>query len=140
MSAWDRFWAKVEVGDCWVWTASSANGGYGQFFPGDGKRWRAHRWLWTQLVGEIAPGLEADHMCRNPPCVNPDHIQLVTKKENLAARPSVKAAREATHCQRGHEFTPENTRRYWPPTRRCRECDNARARARYHRETKEQGR
>lgn len=139
MTPWERFWSKVEVGDCWQWTASTANGGYGQFFPEARRRWRAHRWLWTQIVGPIPAGMEADHMCRNPGCVNPDHIRIVSKAENLAARPSVQAAKAKTHCINGHEFTPENTRTSEKfPSRQCKACNRDRYRKR-HRAREEQG-
>jgi hypothetical protein len=61
-----------------------------------------------------------DHLCRNTSCVRPDHLEVVTREEN-ALRGSRNAAK--THCDRGHEFTPENT--YVPPSRdhrACREC------------------
>ena len=138
MTAWDRFWAKVEVGDCWQWTASTTGGGYGQFFPGDGRRWRAHRWLWTQLVGPLPEGLEADHMCRNPRCVNPDHIRIVTKAENLLARPSIQAAKAKTHCKSGHVFTEENTYITSEGRRQCRTCNRNRRRARKARQRRKE--
>lgn len=122
LGAWQRFWAKVEAGDCWRWTASTSDGGYGQFWPHAGKKWSAHRWLWTQLVGQIPEGLEADHLCRNRRCVKPDHIRIVTKAENLAARPTIRANLNKTHCPRGHEYTSENTR-LKDGSRNCRQCE-----------------
>src|SRR5215213_157251 len=66
----DRFWAKVNAdGVCWEWSASTAGGGYGWFLTPEGSV-PAHRWTWEHLVGPIPEGLQLDHLCRNPPCVN----------------------------------------------------------------------
>lgn len=66
----ERFWAKVrQEGDCWVRARPYR---YGSF---DGEP--AHRWAYKAMVGEIPPGLCIDHICNNPPCVNPYHMQPV---------------------------------------------------------------
>lgn len=76
----ERFWEKVEVADCWIWIGAKTNG-YGAF--NDGSRIvRAHRWAYEALVGELDPSLHIDHLCRNPSCVNPDHLEPVTPREN----------------------------------------------------------
>lgn len=80
VEAWDRFWPRVDVGLCWVWLGSHDRG-YGHFGV-DGGYVRAHRWAWEALVGPIPPGLVLDHLCRNPSCVNPDHLEPVTRAEN----------------------------------------------------------
>lgn len=79
----DRFFSHVEVGDCWEWTAGTINGGYGLFQESAGKGMVAHRWLWLYIVGPIPDGLVLDHLCRNPPCVNPDHLEPVSQAENV---------------------------------------------------------
>lgn len=86
----ERFWAKVEVGHplgCWAWTASDNGAGYGFFRVGsllDGTRRRvlAHRWSYSFLMGDPPAGLDLDHLCRNTLCVNPDHLEPVTRGEN----------------------------------------------------------
>ncbi|NDD52474.1 HNH endonuclease [bacterium] len=43
----------------------------------------AHRYSWARVNGPLPPGVQLDHVCRNPRCVNPDHLQIVTQCENL---------------------------------------------------------
>ena len=81
-----RFWAKVDVGHplgCWTWIAGRTSRGYGSFGQGGPKRRvYAHRYAYELLVGPIPDGLVIDHLCRNPSCVNPDHLEPVTHQEN----------------------------------------------------------
>lgn len=135
MSPDERFWAKVDkTASCWLWRASSANGGYGQFFVG-GVRWRAHRYSYTRCVGEIPEGMELDHLCGVPACVNPSHLEAVTKAENLDRRNHSPRfhGRQAIECVNGHLFDEANT--YITPQGRrgCRACIRERARRRYWR-------
>lgn len=113
------FWEQVNKipGGCWEWTGHLING-YGSI----GGR-LAHRVSYMEIVGQIPDGLELDHLCRNTLCLNPEHLEPVTKRENLRRVVIAK-----THCKRGHEFTPENT---WLDTKRrarhCRTCVALRA-------------
>jgi hypothetical protein len=78
----ERFWAKVDKTDgCWNWTANKRNG-YGMFLA-DGKNWGAHRFSFYLVNGEIGPGIEIDHICRNRSCVRPDHLRGATRKQNM---------------------------------------------------------
>jgi hypothetical protein len=69
-------------GSCWLWTGTITNGGYGQFYY-RGKREYAHRVVYGLLRGPIPDGMECDHLCRVRRCVNPRHIELVTRRENI---------------------------------------------------------
>jgi hypothetical protein len=104
-----QFWAKVSKAgsvDCWVWRAARIPDGYGQFGNGDdpSRSTLAHRVAYELLVGPIPEGLVIDHLCRNRPCVNPAHLEPVTRRENTmrsAIVPQVAVLSE-THCKRGH--------------------------------------
>lgn len=124
----DRFFAKVDAeGDCWEWTANKDKDGYGKFRDGD-KHYRAHRFVYEQMVGPIPDGLVIDHLCKNTSCVNPDHIEPVTWAENLHRGASIQAkhARRRT-CPRGHEYdATQGNGKY----RKCRTCVNEARRVR----------
>lgn len=93
---------------CWKWTAATTRNGYG-IFRDNGKNYPAHRWLYEYSVGAIPSNLECDHLCRNRCCVNPDHIEPVTKLENNRRGNGGKWQKEKTHCPNGHPYVEENT-------------------------------
>jgi hypothetical protein len=127
----ERMTSKIDFsGLCWIWTGGRRDrDGYGRVFDG-GKEWLAHRAIYTRLVGPIPSGLTIDHLCRNRACVNPNHLEPVTHKINTLRGNTLQAANAAkTHCHRGHEFDPVNTRLF-RGMRRCRSCDRDRS-ARY---------
>jgi hypothetical protein len=121
-TAEERFWSKVQKTEtCWIWTAACNGPGYGNFFY-RGRTVLAHRIAYEWLVGAIPAELPLDHLCRMPACVNPAHLEPVTQKINIL-RGVAPSARNAvkTHCDNGHEFTPENTH-IDKRGRNCRAC------------------
>ena len=124
---------------CWLWTGTLDRYGYGQInIKGVSKR--AHRIVFETVRGPIPAGLTLDHTCRMRCCVNPDHLEIVTNRENLKRgnSPSALCGRQ-THCKHGHPFDAENTRVQTLKKgfqRTCRVCARARnlkkARAKVH--------
>lgn len=128
---------------CIEWDEARTPRGYGVFWLH--RKWiSAHRWAYEKEVGPIPEGLELDHLCMNPPCINVLHLEPVTHAENIRRAAAIKrenwsrgerhANGRKTHCPSGHEYTPENTG--WHPSRtggqqrRCKTCDRERSRKR----------
>jgi len=121
------FFARVEkTKTCWNWTGGNNGIGYGRFWDGN-RQTMAHRWSYEFSMGEIPVGLSLDHLCRNPSCVNPEHLEPVTMRENIMRGTGVTAQYATkTHCKYGHEFNKSNTRisKYkYGTTRICRICN-----------------
>lgn len=74
---------RVEFLGCHYWTGSKSPRGYGRFRLGK-RVVKAHRFAYERTKGFIPDGMQVDHVCRIPPCVNSDHLQLVTQQQNLA--------------------------------------------------------
>ncbi len=94
------------TGFCWEWVGSLNPGGYGNIKIG-GKTISAHRWVYETLVGPIPEGLDLDHLCRVRHCVNPDHLEPVTRAENL--RRGVQGFAMRRQCTNGHDVTTEDS-------------------------------
>lgn len=75
---------RVEVADngCWLWQGSMSGNGYG-LMKHRGKVEQAHRWSYERKHGPIPSGLDLDHKCQTPRCVNPDHLEPVNHFENI---------------------------------------------------------
>ena len=125
-----RFEASWELADtgCHRWLRP-LRGGYGSFTYRDKERY-AHRWIWERVNGLIPDGYELDHLCRNRWCVNLEHLELVTHRENvLRGEGGAAVNARKTHCVHGHELSGHNliisnkpSRPH--PSRRCRTCKN----------------
>ena len=119
--------------ECWLWTGSVSPEGYGRL--GDNKY--AHRAFYEIFIGGIPTGMDLDHLCRVRRCVNPWHLEPVTRRENVYRSPISPAGvnKRKTHCVNGHEFTPKNTlyrtNKYHTLQRICRECNRKKCNDRY---------
>lgn len=110
---YDLFEPVTESG-CWIWLGNQSHG-YG-YLSVKGKRTRAHRFSYEHHIGAIPEGLVLDHLCRNPCCVNPYHLEAVSQQENRKRQ-----ADAITHCKRGHKFSKENTY-FYNGARCCKTC------------------
>lgn len=116
----ERLWSYVTKSDgCWTWTGSIRADGYGVISIND-RMVRAHRLTYETMVGPIPEGLTLDHLCRNRACVRPDHLEPVTRSENLR-RGDIRWRTRETHCKNGHPFDEANTL-LWRGYRLCRAC------------------
>lgn len=122
---WIRFKKRISVDaetGCWVWDKPTLSG-YGESMI-NGYATLAHRALWIFLRGPIPDGLDLDHLCRNRACVNPDHLEPVTRRVNL------RRGFEARGCINGHPYHPDDfsevRRKSGIIERRCKICHRAR--------------
>ncbi|WDA36444.1 HNH endonuclease signature motif containing protein [Sphingobium sp. YC-XJ3] len=146
----ERFFSKVDKNGpngCWIWIGprrpikDTGKPGYGRFYT-SGKAISCHKYSYQLLKGSIPSGLVLDHLCRVQECVNPDHLEAVTNKENIMRGAGASAVNsQKTHCKHGHPLTGKNlfmrTRMYdggWVSvTRVCKTCRQARKNARQRR-------
>ena len=133
MSNTERFDMKVDKhgplwngSHCWMWLAGTSREGYGRFWLAlEKKDIQAHRHSYILHFGPIPDGLELDHLCRVPKCVNPNHLEAVTHRINILRGKGASAANaRATHCPQGHPYDLVNTyyRPHYPTHRLCRAC------------------
>lgn len=118
-----RFIMPEPNSGCWLWIGGIKANGYGVFRPSLSRRsMNAHRVAYQLFKGPI-PTESIDHKCRVRCCVNPDHLEAVTQRENVLRGVSIPALNAAkTSCHKGHAFTPENTWFEKNKGRHCREC------------------
>lgn len=126
---------RPDLGPCWVWTAYIRPNGYGRFMVAAGHAEYAHRFSYESSVGPIPDGLEPDHLCRNRACVNPSHLEPVTRAENLRRSPLTPAGGfRISSCKRGHsDWTIRSD-----GTRICQTCKNDWARGAFANRSEEE--
>ena len=132
----DRYWSKVTkdgplpaIGTlaegsspCWGWSGFINRPGYGML--GFARRSiGAHRVSYLIHVADLLPGLEVDHLCVNPVCSNPEHLEQVGPSvNNIRSQSPTAVNARATHCKHGHPFDEANTVVRADGKRSCREC------------------
>lgn len=118
----DRLALKVDMTGgpdaCWPFLGALRPDGYGNFKSSLAAT--AHRSSWIALVGPLTEGEVIDHLCRNRACCNPDHLEPVSRGENVLRGNTLTAINKAkTHCPRGHEYVTRSN-----GARMCKPCRN----------------
>lgn len=129
--AFDRIAGHVQVDQsgCWLWTGALKASGYGRVRV-DKREWAAHRLMYVLYVGEVASGLDLDHLCRVRRCVNPEHLEPVTRAVNLQRGHWPNSAK--THCPSNHPYDAINTFINSRGSRECRICRRVGSLRRYY--------
>lgn len=117
---------EVNIEDCWLYARVVDKRGYGTIsvWLKDEKRMTtccAHRVMYENMVGAIPEGLELNHLCEVKTCINPDHLEAITHKQNMWYSQPFGDNR----CKRGHELTEDNVYTWYKNTslhRQCRKC------------------
>jgi hypothetical protein len=126
---------RPELGHCWQWRGTIAWNGYGRWACTEGGRHvqgNAHRRLYVHLHGDLNRKIDLDHLCRNRKCVNPEHLEPVSRQENARRGIGGTLARARqlakTHCKFGHPLDETNTHvRKDTGARGCIKCRSDRA-------------
>jgi hypothetical protein len=126
-----RYVSRDAQTGCWNWTGTLCPQGYGRIYT-CGRLHGAHRLAFELHYGTALPfWADVDHLCHNPACVNPEHLEAVSHRENMRRRRPVVSR---THCPHGHEWLPGSyTTNATSGARICLVCNRARCRADYRR-------
>ena len=99
---------------CWLWLGVIKNNGYGTLGVKRGQKWmtqHAHRVSYEVAHGSIPAGADLDHKCRNRACVNPQHLEPVSRSVNLSRSPLMRRSMaRKTQCPKGHPYSGINNR------------------------------
>jgi hypothetical protein len=119
---------------CWLWAGNCKPNGYGRLWDSVASRYvYAHRLMYENTIGKIPEKLQLDHLCRNTTCINPEHLEPVTQRENIFRGEGVAVKNAAKfHCIRKHSLSGENLIIEKRGGRKCRKCARDYAREYYH--------
>lgn len=124
----DRFWNKATTDPstgCWLWIGATTGNGYGNF-RFKGKNHAAHRVSRSLLIAEVEAELDLDHLCRTRSCINPDHLEPVSRRENVLRGLRGRLREVTEYCSKGHAYDVDNLkiekRSDGRTVRRCKKC------------------
>lgn len=99
----ERLLSKRRIdGDCWIWTGTKNNMGYGRIGIGHVGTHYVHRISYQVFVGSIPPGMNLCHSCDTPLCFNPNHLFPGNQKDNLDNMTSKGRRRSKAHFGEDH--------------------------------------
>jgi hypothetical protein len=122
-----RLQGKVRIAPsgCWEWQGYIRPNGYGSFYF-RGRPTTAHRAAYQIFVGPVGERADLDHLCRNRRCVNPDHLEIVSRRENcrrgIMGQVNAERERAKTCCRNGHAYVEDNVHIAPQGWRRCCIC------------------
>lgn len=108
----EKLYLQIDYTDtCWLWNGPVNEHGYGRVYHGRGGAKYAHRVSWELFNGVIDTSLCVLHKCDTPRCVNPLHLFLGTRRDNVLDMDAKgrRVFRTRTHCAKGHPFDEKNT-------------------------------
>lgn len=130
----ERVWASIseDGAGCWNWTRDMRSNGYGQITIA-GRSQNAHRAVYELLVEPVPTGMHLDHLCRNRRCVKPEHMEVVTPRENAVRG----YYGQKQFCVQGHPYKGDNLyvsyrKETGYPKRGCKTCRRAAVRKSHH--------
>lgn len=131
----DKFVAPEPNSGCWLWTGHVNNAGYGMLTRRAVSKspMLAHRFMFSVVRGPIPHGAEIDHKCRTRCCVNPDHLEAVSRLENVRRAVPFRPGPYKQTCPKGHPYSGENLMIKSNGRRHCRECSRAQFKSWYYR-------
>jgi len=136
-SVTSRFLCKVrKTSSCWFWLGAISNTGYGMLHPEKSSKKKmvyAHRFSYETYKGPIKPGLDIDHLCRVRNCVNPKHLEAVTRRTNiLRGRGCCATNASKIYCLNGHPLSGVNLYMRNGGGRQCKACFRIRYRKHFN--------
>ena len=119
------FWERVQpepMTGCWLWTGATRGKGYPAF-----RREYGHRAM-AELAHGIPRGMVVDHLCKTPACVNPEHLEPVSQRDNILRG----SLCDRGHCPAGHALAGVNLYTDTRGHRQCMQCRRIARRKDYH--------